>query len=282
MTNPGSCCVIGGRGFIGSALTAEARRRGWTVAVADRVDYAIHAGCSFDLVLNANGNSRKYMAQDDPARDFDLSVTSVMHSLHDFKASRYVYISSVDVYPDHARPACNHEQAGIELSGLKPYGAHKYMAELLVRQYARNWLILRVGGVVGPDLWKNSVYDLLRGRPLRVHPDSFYQYLHIRDLARIAFDLAEIGAQAAIYNVCGDGLISLRTIAEMIPGYVEEPAAGALPREHYEINIDGIKALAAIPRTQQTLETFVSDVTAGRERLGNDDGRPVRCGDAGI
>ncbi|MBN1270386.1 MAG: NAD(P)-dependent oxidoreductase [Kiritimatiellae bacterium] len=260
-----SCAVIGGKGFVGSAVAAEAERRGHVVVIIDLDNYDQFAGRSYDLLINANGNSKKFLAREDPRREFDLSVRSVMRALHDFRAGLYVHLSSIDVYNNVSDPVANAEDVVIDPARLSPYGFHKLMAEEMVRYYAPRWLILRMGGFVGPRLWKNSIHDLLKGAPLRVHPDSEYQYLYTRDLAAAALDLAASGREHEVFNVAGDGVMSLREAAVLVPGYDCAALPEDLPRERYEVNIGKLQAERAMPCTRDTVAAFIGDVLAGRE-----------------
>ena len=263
-----TCAVLGGRGFVGSAVVREGVSRGWEVTVIGREEYPRLTGRNFDLFVNANGNSRKYLAVREPTREFDMSVASVMRSLHDFAFETYVLLSSIDVYPDCSDPRKNSEDTPIDPRHLSPYGFHKYLAEIIVRRYAAEWMILRMGGFVGPGLWKNSIYDLLRRRPLRVHPDSRYQYLHTRDLARVLFDLLSHGhAGQGVFNVAGTGTISVREVAELIPDCEPTTIEPGVPLEIYEVNTDRIRTICAVPETRRTVESFVRAVLEDREGI---------------
>ncbi len=255
--------VLGSAGFVGSAVVAEAQARGLRVLGIDRDNY--RAGVSARWVINANGNSKKFLAREQPAQEFDLSVRSVMQSLHDFRCERYCFLSTIDVYDNVRDPAANAESAVIRRDLLSAYGLHKLLAEDLVRHYAPAWLILRMGGFVGPGLRKNSIYDLLKGLPLRVHPDSRYQYQHTRTLAATALDLLAAGSQREIWNVAGEGCVSLREIAALVPGARLPEAIGAA--ESYEVNLAKLKSVRPVPSSRDTVARFVADVLAGREQL---------------
>lgn len=259
--------ILGGKGFIGSAVAAEAVLRGWAVTVVDRDDYEAGRGMEADLLINANGNSKKYLSREDPALDFDLSVRSVAQSLRDFRFRHYVMLSTIDVYNDVTDPARNREDAVIDPTRLSPYGFHKRLAELLVQQAVPDALVLRMGGFVGLGLKKNPIYDLLTGAPLRVHPDSKYQFLHTGELARILFTLVEQERRGEIFNVTGDGLISPREIAAWIPDCTLPAPDPALVPEQYLVNNDSLKAILPAPSTHATVHTFVEQVLAGREPL---------------
>jgi nucleoside-diphosphate-sugar epimerase len=139
------------------------------------------------------------------------------------------------------------------------------IAEDLVRHAAPRWLVLRMGGFVGPSLKKNSIHDLLSRRAPRVHPDSRYQYQHSRAVAATALDLLASGVDREIFNVAGVGTMSVREIAALIPG-ARLPEPQGEP-EVYEVNTAKLAALRSIPQTRETVERFVQDVLAGREAI---------------
>ena len=252
---------------MGSAVVREAQARGWSVIVVTRQNYDASVGASADVLINANGNSKKYLAARDPKDEFDQSVRSVMKSLHDFNVSRYIHLSTIDVYNDRANPANNTETAVIDPGTLSPYGFHKYIAESLVRFYAPSWLILRMGGFVGPGLRKNTIYDLLTNAQIRVNPDSEYQYMHSGDLARTVFDLLDLQPKNDIINICGEGTVSIRDIAWMIPSCDMGRFPPNLPVEHYEVNVSKLKAFCPVPVTRESVRRFVHNVLDGKEKL---------------
>jgi len=261
------CTVIGARGFIGSALVHEAQRRGYAVRAVTREDAGPCHGAGTDLVIDANGNSRKYLAKQDPELDFQRSVQAVMHSLIAFPAPLRVYLSSMEVYADKTDPRHNAESAPSDPLGLSPYGFHKTLAEQLVRYHAPSWLILRMAGFCGPGLAKNGLYDLLRGDRLYLHPDSRFQYLHTADLARMVFDLAEASRCNEVLNVAGAGTVSLREVAQWIPGRAFTVDDERLPKEHHELNIERLQRLVTVPDTVATVRAFIRRVLAGEESL---------------
>ena len=214
-----------------------------------------------DILINANGNSKKYLATQNPELDYKLSVDSVARSLSNFSPDLYVYLSTVDVYDHLTSPEGNAEDAEINLEKVSVYGRHKLQAEALIQEHAENWLILRMAGFVGPGLWKNPIYDILTGSPLFVHPDSEFQYLHTHDLGRIIFDLVEQGHRNDIINVAGDGLANLHQVAQWAEA--ECNTQGSPEAVRYEINIDKLRSLHEVPKTRDTLMAFVQDVRQG-------------------
>lgn len=262
-----SALIIGAKGFIGSAIVAEAKARGFVTTEVDLDNYDAARGASADLLINAGGNSRKFIDDQDPVKGYELSVTSVMRLLQDFRFKKFVHLSSGAIYPDEGDPANNREDASLPPENMTRYGFHKWLAEQLVRHYAPHHLIVRMGGFVGPGLKKNAIYDLLSGGPLFVHPDSAFQYMDTRDLARIVFDLAG-GASGGerLFNLSAQGTISIRDAAGLAG---REIPADALTRPvvRAELCVDKAARIVKLPATMDTVKQFIDQFRKGEVRL---------------
>jgi len=252
-----TCLVIGAKGFIGSAIAAEAAVRGFEILAIARDNYEAAKGATADLLINAGGNSRKFIDDQDPVKGYELSVTSVMRLLQDFRFKKFVHLSSGAIYPDEGNPANNKEDTRLDPAAMSRYGFHKWLAEQLVRKYASDHLIVRMGGFVGPGLKKNAIYDLLRGGPLFVHPDSAFQYMDTRDLARLVFELADgKSSHERLINLSATGTISIREAAKLA-GREISPDALSRPVVRAELNVDKAAGLVKLPTTMETVQQFI-------------------------
>lgn len=263
-----TCLVIGAIGFIGSAVAAEAGRRGYAVSAVDLDNYKeFLSGGEFDLVINAAGNARKFIDDQDPVKGYELSVTSVMRALHDFRFRFYVQLSSGAIYPDEGHPRKNSETTPLHPSRMTRYGFHKWLAEQLVEHYAPRHLLVRMGGFVGPGLRKNALYDLLTGGPLFVHPDSEFQYMDTRDLARTVFELYEGAAGGeALLNLSACGTVSVRQAAAWAGRELPE-ASLSRPKVRAELNVERAARLVSLPETTETVRRFIREVQSGKVPL---------------
>jgi len=252
--------LMGAEGFVGSAFARyfEAQKLDYAPLEIDTYQDCIGERC--DVLINADGNSRKYLARKDPVQDFHMNVDTALESMFDFRFGVYVLISTVDVYEDLSNPTNNVESAEIDHFSCSNYGFNKYLTEMCVRQYAPKWLIVRLAGMVGPGLGKNCIYDLLHNEPLWVHPDSKYQYMKTDDVARIVWTLVEMEKCREVFNVCGDGLISPREVAELADIEIKaNPEAEIGQPEWYEINNQKLKSVIDMPQTRDSVEAFVRD-----------------------
>ncbi len=160
--------VFGGEGFIGSMIgfhmSGAVGQDGACYSIT-RKTYGILCGEEFDVFINVNGSSKKYLAEKNPLKDFRDNVTSVYKSLYDFKFQKYIYISSTDAAKNNI------------------YGFHKMLAEQIVERNVCNNLILRCPAVIGKNMTKGVLFDILNDRPLYVTPDSEFQFITNREIA---------------------------------------------------------------------------------------------------
>ena len=251
--------VIGANGFVGSAFVRLLQsRHNVDLVTVTRENFNSLPVAHSDVVIEAACNSKKFVADENPAAEFELSVAHRFKTLLRFPAGLQVHLSSVDVYSDLTSPATTREDLPIDFSNVSRYGFHKLLAEQLVRYYAPRWLILRLAGMVGPGLRKNPVFDILNGLPLRVHYDSRYQYMTTDSVARIAWGLIEKRVAGEIYNVCGDGTISMREIARLAGRELDFSGVpqNLTPRV-VEADNEKIQKLFPIPKTADVIREFV-------------------------
>jgi nucleoside-diphosphate-sugar epimerase len=249
--------VLGAGGLAGSAFLRVLPQLGHECVSITRENYSALVGTKGDVLINANGNSAKYLAERDPVGEIDRSITSVMRSCLDFTVDAYVLLSSADVYSSPSDPQLNSERVEIAVERLNAYGLTKYLAECVVRNRCARWLILRLGGLLGPGLRKNPVYDLLAGQPLRVDADSTFGYIHTEEVARIIAHLLQQRLTNEIVNVCGQGVVSVREMMAWA-GRTLEGSDPSRPRIRYEINNEKLATFWKIPASATTARDFIA------------------------
>jgi len=247
--------IIGGHGLVGSAFVRACEAANLPYTVLDRETYSNHLGEHCELLINANGNSKKPLAKERPLEDFDRSVRSVRASLEDFRFDRYVHLSSCDVYPDCSSPQATREDLTLKPAQQSPYGFHKYIAEQCVEHSARDWMIFRFGGFVGPGLKKNAIYDILHGGPLWLDPASELQFLHTDAAARIVLELARRGITREVINLCGRGTVPLTDVLYATGNAI--PVQPNSPRVRYDVSIEKISQWLEVPDTRTAVLDYV-------------------------
>jgi nucleoside-diphosphate-sugar epimerase len=240
--------IVGGRGFVGSGVARYCATHELQYAIITRENYQDFVGTSCDVLINANGNSRKYFADRDPTAEFDQSVRSVAVSLASFVAETYVLISTGDVYNDQV----------IDTASLSRYGLHKYLAEQLIMGAHPNWLVIRCGGFIGPGIKKNAVFDILTGAKVWLSPDSALQFIHTDHAAEIILGLVSAGVRRHILNLGGAGAVRLGDLHHAAGSVaVFDPQALTV---RYELSLEKLTKLSPVevPVTRNELSQFIS------------------------
>lgn len=248
--------IIGSHGMLGSDLVRYLGTKFHIISI-HKENYHAHVGSSFDIVINANGNSKRFWANNHPVEDFIASTESVYKSIVDFKCEVYVYISSSDVYNDHTNPCNTGEKVVIVPDQLIPYGLHKYLSELLVRKYTKNYLILRSSMILGTILKKGPLYDVIHRIPLYVSKDSRLQIITTKAIAEIITTLLDKKVTREVINVGGVGTFAFRNLDKYVTGpHVFRKDA---EKQRYEMDVEKLQNMYPIKTSQEYLLQFLEE-----------------------
>jgi len=248
--------IIGGGGLLGSNLR-EYFSKSAEVDSIEKDNYDSKIGSSYDVLINANGNSKRFWANIHPFEDFEASTRSVHKSLFDFTFKKYIYFSSIDVYLDHSGIATTKEDAARDAGKRPPYSFHKWLSEQIVRNYAENHLILRLSVLLGRGLRKGIVYDLLHDKPLFVTPESRLQHITTEEVARVIQTLLDKDIRNETFNVGGHGAVSVSKLMEMCgksSDILENPETQA-----YEMNMEKLGALYPLKTSEEYILDYLRE-----------------------
>jgi len=267
--------IIGGEGFVGSAYVRLCRARGLQHRIITRASYDVHIGTSCDVLINANGNSKKFVADRDPKGEFDASVRSVLHSLEDFNARRYVFLSTGDVYPDQTSPTVSAEDHTIDSRRQSRYGLHKHLAEQLVLARHPRPLVMRMGGFVGPGMRKNAIFDMLHDQPVWLTPDSELQFIGTDTVADLVWSLVEGEVSGEIINAGPRGTVRIGDVHARLGS--RSTFAPEARKTRFEIATDKLAHLSgrSLPEASAEVERYCQSIgrplepcPSGLNRLG--------------
>lgn len=230
--------IIGSTGLLGSDLV-EFLNPYFDITSIYRDNYSIHINKKFDIVINANGNSKRFWAELHPGDDFTASTASVHDSVFDFPCDLYIYISSPDVYPDHSARAKTSEKEKIDSSKLSSYGFHKYLSELIVKKYKKKFLILRSAMILGTNLKKGPIFDIIVGKPLFVTSSTQLQIITTGAIADIVRSLIKQKVVNETINIGGAGTFSFKNIDKIFNKKIKYSKEAKL--QIYEMNVSKLK-----------------------------------------
>ena len=134
---------------------------------------------------------------------------------------KFVYISSVDVYPHARRIHREDEVIDIEqVCGM--YARLKLMSEALVRSAGGNFLILRPVAMLGEYARENSLIKIIKGTSptLTLSRDSRFNYILYSDLLAFLRKALEQDARG-IYNLASATSVRLGDIVRLFRRRIE-------------------------------------------------------------
>ena len=230
----------------------------FSVTSISKENYSQFINHSFDVLVNANGNSKRFWANTNPLDDFIASTVSVYKSLFDFKFNAYVYISSSDVYVDHSSSASTSEDQTQDASKLSSYGLHKYLSERIVENHCKSYIILRASMLLGQNLKKGPIYDIIRKKSLYISEFSRLQMITTKEIANVIIFLIDKKISNDIFNLGGKGTVNFKTIQT----YFSAPVVFSKDAEEqiYEMNVGKLDKLFSIKSSEKYLREFLSNI----------------------
>lgn len=237
--------ITGGAGFIGSAFVRLLKAgsdpvRGLTPVVVDNLTYAgdlkrleqIKGGFKFykadicdrgrlrgifkrekpEILVNFSAETHVDRSILDRGRFFRTNILGTQNLLDaamEFKISRFVHISTDEVYGGIDKSEFT-EQALLNPSS--PYAASKAGADLLARSYARTYkfpvIIARPSNNYGPWQYPEKLIPLVIYKALKKEKIPVYakglnvrEWLYVDDCANAILKIAEKGRPGEIYNI---------------------------------------------------------------------------------
>lgn len=247
--------VIGSKGMVGSDLVKYLSPNLQELTQIDRDNYDEHKGEMFDIVINANGNSNKIWANENRFGDFEASTISVYKTFLDFSCKKYIYISSSDVYENHSSEKTTSETESINLENLTPYGLHKLLSESIIKNFTKNYIILRCPMMLGTNLKKGPIFDILNNSRLFISEQSAFQMITTKELAKIILTLLEKNITKEVFNVGGRGTVIFSKISEYIGKNVNFPEDGKT--QTYDTNVSKLSKIYPLKTSEEYLKDFL-------------------------
>ncbi len=287
--------VTGGRGFIGTNLTAELRKRGhdvWTcdilpgedsqhlkadVGVYQQLDW-IFRQRRFDFVYHLAAEYGRWNGEDHYENLWRTNVigTKNMLRLQEQQRFRMVFFSSAEVYGDYDGLMSEDVMDCVPIKQMNDYAISKWAGELQCLNHAAMFgteiVRVRPVGCYGPHEYYSRyrgvipifVHSALMGVPFTVHRGHKRIFDYVEDTCRTFANVVENFRPGEVYNVGGreDWTISIEELADIV--------------------LDAVAGSAALVRycgeESFTTRTKVVDFSRARRDLGHDPKIDIREG----
>lgn len=247
--------IIGANGMLGSDLALHLKSS-FSVTGITKENYASYSNKEFDIVINANGNSKRFWANKNILEDFTLSTVSVYRSIFDFPTKQYIYISSSDVYQNHHSPRYTKENSEIKPEQLSSYGLHKYLSEQIVKKHVPKFLILRSSMILGQGLKKGPIFDILHEKELFISKDSCVQMITTKAVAALLQALIDRNISGKILNMGGKGAVSTKKMENIT--HKKLLFSVDTEKQNYEMNISQLDDFYSLKKSEEYLSEFLS------------------------
>ena len=245
--------ILGGKGLLGSNLVSFLNANFKTDSIT-RENYEKKKGTYYWVLINANGNTKRYWANQNPVDDFLASTVSVYQSIFDFPSNLYIYISSADAYENHTNPKYTSETKKINPANLQPYGLNKYLAELIVKRYKQNFLILRSSMILGKNLKKGPLFDILHNKPLFITLKSKLQLITTYAITEIIEILIKNFRASETINIGGKDSFSFTKIQKYFDQGIK-----ILPQAETQVYHMDVKKVRKLYPSLKTSEEYLQE-----------------------
>jgi UDP-glucose 4-epimerase len=176
-----------------------------------RIDVVVHLA---SIVTPGRGSRREF--------EYDVDVNGTRHVLQAcvrHSVRRIVVSSSGAAYGYHAdNPAWLTEDMPVRGNEVFAYSHHKRLVEEMLADYrerhpALEQVVLRIGTILGPTV-RNQITDLFEKPRLLAIAGSDSPFVFIWDQDVVAIIVRAVGGgPAGIFNVAGDGALTIHEIA---------------------------------------------------------------------
>lgn len=195
--------------FLCEQLPALAYSRNNPQASLKEIEQPFDAIIHSAFNVNRDINSKNFSQYINDNLNLTQQLLSIPHK-------KFIFISTADVYPRDTTIWKEEDEFSIEkVQGL--YGLTKLIAETLVKNATKNYLILRPTALLGLYSRPNSLIKMLRGETnqLTLSADSTFNYILHQDVVefiRIALNQDLYGT----YNLSATGEMMLGEVAKQL------------------------------------------------------------------
>lgn len=167
---------------------------------------------------------------------------------------KFIYISSVDVYPKNNKKHSENEVIDInQISGI--YAITKLISESIIQNLCHKFLILRCSTLLGRDSRENSLIKIIKENnpTLTLSSESIFNFILHKDVLEFINIAVENDLQG-IYNLVSSKNISLFEISELLRKKVN------FGKYKYNVdNIDNSKITSIFPAFKKDSKEVIID-----------------------
>jgi len=170
--------LIGHNGFVGSNLKEIKSLK--INYFAGKKEISNYQNTNFDIIFCAAPQAKKWLANKNP--EFDLNeINNLVMNLQDIKCNlHFILFSTIDIYS----PPIEVDEDTIQTNKIHYYGLHRRILESKLKKlYGDKFKSIRLPALVGKNLKKNIIYDLLENNNVEnINMVSKFQWFNLKHI----------------------------------------------------------------------------------------------------
>jgi len=242
-----SVLVTGGKGFIGSHLLRELRRRGYEVWVCDlmhsgeenyvRCDVSKYRQVErlfeehrFDYVYHAAAEYGRWNGEDYYENLWLTNVVGTKNiiKMQERKRFRMIFFGSAEVYGDYDGVMSEDVMDRVPIKQMNDYAISKWVNELQImnseKMFGTESVRVRLFNVYGPGEhytpyrgWiPKFIYKALRDKPYTVYLGHKRTLEYVEDVCRALANIINNFRSGEVYNLGGDEQYEVKYVSDLI------------------------------------------------------------------
>jgi nucleoside-diphosphate-sugar epimerase len=249
--------IVGANGLVGSSFVRFCKKKKYKFRKILRKNNSDYFGKSCNILVIACGNSNKTLANKNPRFDFEETVQSVIPYIYQIKYKKIVFFSSVDYYLNTKSYISTSENIKTNFLKNNNYGFHKYIVEQIIKKFCNNYLIFRLGGLVGSNLKKNPIYDIFFKKKIFTSIKSRMNFINTNCIPKIVFNVLKKKIKNKVFNLASKDSLTIKKILKNLnikdlkveKGYEKNI-------QTYRINTKKIQKLLKLPSTMASIKHY--------------------------
>lgn len=173
--------LVGFSGFVGTTLRTA--RPAQFVDLFNSKNFTEMVGCSFDDIVCAGIDARKWLANKEPVADLER-IDALLDVLDRTEAGRLTLVSTVDVYGEPGEgPNENSDPRPGHAYGRNRLHAEQRLIDGVGRRFGEV-RVVRLPALFGAGLKKNALFDLMHDNDVgKIDPRGTFQFYNMSSLA---------------------------------------------------------------------------------------------------
>ena len=248
--------LVGGNGLVGYAFQKYFKEKKIKYLNIQRQNQSLFKGKKCDLLIYANGNANKTLAEKNPEYDFENTLQSIFFYLRNIRFKKFIFFSSIDVYEDTSKKKNTSEKSS--LTNKSVYGINKIISEMYVKKFAKNFLIFRLGGLVGDKLKKNPIYDIFNRKKIFTSINSEMNFIHTDFIPKIVFNLINKKINNETFNLASTNSVSIKNILKSYNiKKIQKVKEYKNKKQIYKIDVRKILKYTSLVKTEKSIKDYV-------------------------